>query len=952
MKKTVEMSYKKLATAVAFAAAATTSGTLVAQESDIEEIQVTGSFITRPADRPQPVSVMDNEELQANQRVTIAEAVRDMPQISSANTVGNWNTPTNSINLRGLGARSTLILLNGQRQTIDGNSSSQVDINNLAPAIMVERMELVLDGASALYGSDAVAGVANFITRNNFEGAEIQVSTQHADAQMSTPEVVVAGIFGVQGDDMGLVMGIEYMKRTDRMDAEERYDNERLGEGLITGLYNPGTFGALGPPRPGDVRVQGGFFADPLCGSPEIGGLQENVIWDPAGATLHDGNGLFDGTNSFCRGTLSLQRTIIPQNDQLTGMAVATKQFNNDFLQSARVEMNFARVETLSSFGTGVPLLALSSINTKMPATNPGVIDAHARSGGTFPLQDYRTIFTRQASPLEGDLTSFARQNTFRSSIALEGMLTDGWDWQVNGTMSFNEQTSATADTIADRYARALEGYGGPNCKGSLVQGLANEAALQPGVGNCEYWNPFASRLIAQPGDATYNTRSLQEWMTFGGEDKGAAELHAIEAIVTGELWEMGGGATGLAIGTQYRRQTLDFGVDPIQKDGGLGFAPQVVSDWSSTRTTEAVFAELVMFPTDTFELGFAARYEDTNGQSSVEPKASFLWTPSDNLFVRGSAGSSFRLPTEFQSFGIGAAGTTVREIGGEVTQARAIAAGNSDLSPEESDNWTLGITWDVNDNLTLEANYWSYDFTSLVAQIDPDDVLVADIADGFVDDPRNAIFPGRPNEVCEITGRWAGVASGDPLPAGCITGLDFSLFTSSFANQTAVETSGLDYSILYDFDLMGGNAGLRLQGTYVDEYIGINQAGARIDAIGTDGDGVNGVGANAQNRVNFVATYARDNHSLRWTSRYADGIENAFPDLPNEANTSEGSATFHDFLYTYTMPGASQSSVTLAILNVGDKEPPLLANSLTTDRSQLFDPRGRMYRLSYNMSF
>ena len=138
MQKSVEMSFTKLATAVAFAAAATSSGSLMAQD-DIEEIQVTGSFISRPADRPQPVSIMDNEELQANQRVSVVEAIRDMPQISSANTTGNWNTPTNSINLRGLGSRSTLILLNGQRQTIDANTASQVDVNNLAPAIMLER---------------------------------------------------------------------------------------------------------------------------------------------------------------------------------------------------------------------------------------------------------------------------------------------------------------------------------------------------------------------------------------------------------------------------------------------------------------------------------------------------------------------------------------------------------------------------------------------------------------------------------------------------------------------------------------------------------------------------------------------------------------------------------------------------------------------------------------------
>ncbi|MBT6042341.1 MAG: TonB-dependent receptor plug domain-containing protein, partial [Gammaproteobacteria bacterium] len=132
MKKSVEMmSYKKLATAVAFAAAATTASSSLMAQDDIEEIQVTGSFISRPADRPQPVSIMDNEELQANQRVSVVEAIRDMPQISSANTTGNFNTPTNSINLRALGSRSTLVLMNGQRQTIDANTASAVDVNNL-----------------------------------------------------------------------------------------------------------------------------------------------------------------------------------------------------------------------------------------------------------------------------------------------------------------------------------------------------------------------------------------------------------------------------------------------------------------------------------------------------------------------------------------------------------------------------------------------------------------------------------------------------------------------------------------------------------------------------------------------------------------------------------------------------------------------------------------------------
>ena len=208
------------------------SPALYAQDSELEEIVVTGSYISRPADRPQPVAIMEAAEIRANQRVSTIEVLRDMPQISSANVAENWNTPTSSIDLRGLGPRSTLVLLNGQRQTIDANSASQVDVNNLTPAIMLQRIELVLDGASALYGSDAVAGVANFITRNNFEGAEFSVSSQFAEAQSNVPEVLLGGLFGVQQSGFGIVMGFEYLKRTKEMQSQDVFSNERLGEGF------------------------------------------------------------------------------------------------------------------------------------------------------------------------------------------------------------------------------------------------------------------------------------------------------------------------------------------------------------------------------------------------------------------------------------------------------------------------------------------------------------------------------------------------------------------------------------------------------------------------------------------------------------------------------------------------------------------------------------------------
>ena len=942
MRTLVNLSCKKLATAVAFAAAAISASPLIAQD-DIEEIRVTGSFISRPADRPQPVAIMDQEELQANQRVSVVEAIRDLPQISSANTAGNFNLPTNSINLRALGARSTLILLNGQRQTIDANARSEVDVNNLAPGIMIERVELVLDGASALYGSDAVAGVANFITRNNFEGAEISISSQHAMEQSGVPEVLVGGIFGVQGDNMGIVMGVEFLKRPDEMQSQDVFSNERLGMGLITGLANPGTFGSFGI-----AGNKGGWHADPLCGSPLIGGLEENVIWDPAGALGFNGNGYASPGNPFCRMSLSHQRTIIPEIEQLTGMTVVTKQFDSDLLQNLTFETNYTKVASLSSFGTGVPLLALTGIGVRVPANNPGVIDAHNRDPN-FPLQDFNRVFTRQAAPVEGPLPSIAKQHTFRTSLTLDGLLSDSWDWRMTGTASWNQQESGSSDSIADRYSRAVAGYGGGNCKANQIKGYEN-SKLVPGEGNCEWWNPFGSRLLAKPGDPTHNSQSLADWMTNQPLTRGTSQLFSLEGVITGDLFEMAGGTTGVALGAQFRKQELDLIVDSVARDGNYAFNNQVVESWNSNRDTKALFAEIVMYPNDTLELDIAARYESTLSQSSVNPKLSLLWTPTDNVFVRASTGSSFRLASENQSFGIGPSPTSIREIGGEVTQARALAVGNQNLLPEESDNWTIGVTWDISDSVTLDLNYWSYEFTNLVTAVSPDDILVADMKDGFITDSRINLFPGVPNEVCEVTGRWDGINT-LTRPADCMTGFNVALFKSGFINQDTVETEGLDFQLSYDFPFMGGDAGLSTNGAYVKRYAGTTTDGSILDVVGTDGGNVAGVGTNPQLRGNIMATWARDNHSLRWTTRYTSGTELRNP-RANQHRTAEGGWAVNDLAYTYNLASLNESSISVAVLNIGDRVAPLVQGNLSTVNGSLYDPRRRMVKASYNYSF
>src|SRR5690606_2165372 len=210
--------------------------------------------------------------------------------------------PTQTINLRGLGNRSTLVLLNGRRQTIDG-SGTGVDVNNLAPSIMVERVEMLLDGASAIYGSDAVAGALNYITRNDFEGMEFRVDSQKIQASESNrPDYTMSFIMGTQSGDSGVVAGLEFRK-TNLLLAEDLWDRERLANTLVSSFANPGSFvpGGRGSPV-------AGRFPDPLCEDPQLSG--------PSGLRA----GVVTGTS--CGQVNSLGRTMQPASEAWNGLAL------------------------------------------------------------------------------------------------------------------------------------------------------------------------------------------------------------------------------------------------------------------------------------------------------------------------------------------------------------------------------------------------------------------------------------------------------------------------------------------------------------------------------------------------------------------------------------------------------------------------------------------------------
>lgn len=923
-----------------------------AQQPD-DEILVTGSFIERPADRPQPITVITNEDLRLEQRGSIAEVFKNLPQnvgsVSTVNTqqgggsVNMGNSPTTTLNLRGLGARATLVLLNGGRQTTDGGFGF-VDINNLAPAIMIERVEILTDGASALYGSDAVAGVANFITRTDFEGIEIRAETQMiADSESDTPDMNFGFIFGSQGERTSIVAGLDYAT-TEILLVEDRYDDSRLRLGLSSGFGNPSTFAIRN--LNGTDRPPSSWTPDPLCGSPLIGGGLAAGELNPAG--------------NQCLLYNALGRASQPESTRINGLSTFRHDLNDNI--TAQVEVGFARTRYDIPFGFVTPAGITAGTQSFVPFDNPGAL-ATAAAFPSFPHPSntalatnadisgytYRgRVFSPAGGPEEQNIhTSW--QDTFRVAGRLDGAFGDsGWSWQARFSDSWNDTSFTGTDTIVARLRAALNGYGGPSCTASPA---TDPGGAQRGQSVCQFWNPFANRLLAQPGDPTYNDPALTQWLTGGRSTSDSGELKTYDFIVTGDLWEMSGGTTGLAVGVHRREQSFSQEWDDLSKGvGNWAFnGAFAVQDFGGSRTTDAAFTELVMYPSDTFEVQLAGRYEEMGDLDSFDPKIGLLWTPADGLFVRASAGTSFRQPGEIQMFGYGSGGASTNPIGGDTINARGLLIGNQNLRPETSENWTLGATWDVTERFTMEVNYWSVTFEDLINQENAQALLVLDRADGFITDPRIVVREGAPREVCEVTGRWFPPASATNLrPDDCMSGFDIELFSTTYVNQDFQETAGLDFTFSYDWEGLGSEWNVRLLGSWTHKY-DMTVAAELIDGVGSYNDGTFG-SPNPEWRANLVLGWSKGSHMARATMRHTSKLTLRVP-TPSNMLTEEKAFNTVDLFYGYALPNG-RSDVTVSMVNAFDEDDPLLHGAQTTSTGGLYEMRGRVFRLGLNWGF
>ena len=874
----MKMKTKLTALAVAISAQLIPFGNIaIAQEEsaekdqEVELIMVTGSFVRRSEnfESPSPLAVLDAGDIDS----IGAKSIADITQTLTINT-GAENTPdaftqnatagTSNINLRGLGVASTLILLNNKRQVVNAQNNNGgvnfVDTSSLVPMIAIDRMEVVKDGASALYGSDAVAGVVNFITKTDYEGAQVSLDYQDG-AHGDNKEYNLQGLWGAVGDDSSILAAISYTNRSPLFTRDRRIsrpvdDSSSLG--------NPGSY-FIGPTP----------FIDPTgCG--EFGGLP--LLLAPPGTVP----GLDVG---LCRFDFGKGFSFVPDETRVTTYVKATKQLTENIEWTTEITSARNRAERGGS--PSFPILTFPTV----PASHPNNV-----FGQDVSYFGREVGNDANGNALPGDPAN-TESDTFRFMTMVQGELEDGF-WEVSYTAARNDFLFTGNDTLAQEFQNALRGFGGQGC--DPIAGVAGE-------GRCEYFNPFATQFTTSP-----NSQNVIDSFTGRQSIDSESNLEVAEAFLSTELFEMDGGVAGIAVGVQYRYQDLFQDHDSQSNQDKFAF---VIGnpDIGGEQDVVAVFGELALPVSEDIDIQIALRYEDYGGSigDTVDPKLAISWRATDDFSLRASVSTSFRAPSIFQRDG---GGTGLNQVSDPITGGTFFAAvrssGNEDLVPEESTAFNVGFSFEPVDDLSIEVDYWSFDFTNLITQESFQAILNAE--------------PQNPDRVVRV---------GDPLNGPIIR------INTTYVNANSLETSGLDLVANYKIETDIGTFTPNLSATYILAYDLVDPQAGQIDGVGSRN--YNNIGTSTPElKANFGLNWTHENYSANIFARHID----SYTDDQNDLREIESHLTW-DAQLNIDLGGLFETDsayiLTFGGVNLTDQDPPQVYTNGGFD-SKVHDPRGR----------
>ena len=648
----------------------------------MEEVLITGSFIKSTGeDEASPVEVLANTYIENSGAVNIAEltsrlAVNSGSENNADSFTAGETQGTANVNLRGLGLTSTLVLINGKRQTLAAavaNDGSVFVDTNTVPFAALERVEILKEGATATYGSDAIAGVVNFILKDDFSGFQLDggYQTTASGGQTNTDINALAGF------DLGArtraLFSASLMQQEPLASVERPYTTENalstLGRSFIALGAGRGTGAYAG------VVARFQTIPDPNCAA---------------------NGGLLIASNNRCGFLYGPRFNLVNEESSYQLYGNLTHEFSADLTLSAELGWSHHEVKDNPQ--------SPSYPNLAFPRIFPG------QAGSPF---DVPVVWLGR--PLGSEAPSpFAprESDTLRASLDLEGRLGSGWDWYAALTYSANEREITQPDTIQSRLEAALVGRGG-------LSGTETFSPFDPSANSRALIDYISVNTVNQR-----KTALLVGDVVFSGElfERPAGAV----AAAFGAQWRHEAYRID-PVGVFEKRLDSATGqpipVDLIFLGGALPI--------DESRSAYALFAEASVPLSASLELDLALRYEDLDTNSSVDPKIALRWQVSDDLVLRASASSAFREPSLQQIY---SQGTSLQGLvdplnPGSAVFVRVDTAGSRDLRPEESTNVNLGAIWSPTDELSLRMDYWRFDYK---------DVIVAEDAQGKLNDDPN----------------------------------------------------------------------------------------------------------------------------------------------------------------------------------------------------------------------
>ena len=988
---------------LALAAAPGTAAAQDAQESAVEEsddtIVVTGSFIRGTAeDAAQPVDVFTSEELEVRGVSSPLEFIKDLPAVGSVLgdsnqfSVGSQGFQGNgSINLRGLGPTRTLVLFNGRR-TISAPGDGFTD-TNLVPFFAVDRVEILKDGAAATYGSDAIAGVANFVTKRKFSGVEIQ--GDYESIKGSKGNWTTSFVAGANFGKLNLLVGLGWQHRSELGTADRDFTK-------IPYAVNPSGWSSVG--NPGTYSPRSGLIAQGATSTALVSG--SGGVLDGSGVgSCQATNGVLDTVSGFpvCRFTFIPFDNLIEEEDRYQAYVQADVELSDTLKFHAEALYAKTDLESLAyspAFpATQGPAGSGSAFRFTVPSTNPGYRAFITQSGLTGTAADPFTAGTTAnlqgthariflTRPLanggnprdaeKGAGRGSARNEAWRFSAGLEKDFSDRFRAQLYGTYMQSERAAFAPDFIGTRLQNALEGFGGPGC---------NRATGTAGVGSCQYFNPFFNSAarnpalgLTNPGFVAGNQNSpdLIAYLQVANGTFQREQQTVVDLIFSGESGiDLGGGPIGFAFGAQYRgtnfssRSLLpetDLRFNPCFREGdlscvgtpteGVGIFNFLGGTRPATENQKifAVFAEVKVPITDTLEVNGAIRYEDYGGSvgSTINPRGAVRWEPTDFLVLRGSAGTTFRGPLATQVSpnsvtslaGIQAAGNNFKSVD--------IFGNPNTLGPETAFTYNIGAVVDFS-KFTFSVDFWSFDFKKRITTTPAQAIALNVVASG-------AAFANCSNPFAPLITFQGGCRQ------GITVGNDIARIRTDWVNGPGAKTNGLDFSADFTTDLGPGKASIGASASHILKFTFDNFVLNNV---------IVQAGYNARGFTNFFRdpgtvskwrgtgyiNYNVSGLNLRYGVRYIDGVKddrcinlNPCLTIPGFGTTNFGavvkSYTQHDFHATYKLPiDAFKAQLQFSVENFTNRDPSAARLEVSYDPF-IGNPFGRIFRFGAKVGF